>query len=246
MSDSGGSGAFVLILVLAVIGFAIVIVFGIVASRIDKERKADLRAWALKHDYSFSDQDAAVRARLLGWPFETGDDRSSDNVIRGRVSSGAFTALDYSYKTHSSSASADGTTSSSTTTHRHQVLLLDVPPTWPDFSVTPRTLGSRIAATFGGQDVAIGHREFDRRFRVQAGDEFRAQPGDESAVQRILLSMAPALLRWPDESLRVDAAVLLARRSDPLYADDLERWFADLVAAITSASAGPTEQDRPG
>ena len=214
MSDSSPVGPVAFIVLLVLFVFALLIVAGRRAARRDNERIAGLRTWALSQGYAFLDEDSSAQRQLQGWPFESGRRRESRNVIRGKAAGHTFTAFDYSYETTSSSTSADGGSTSSTTTHRRQVLLIEGPSSWPDLSVTPKSLGSRIAVTFGGQDITIGDGDLNRQFRVRADDE--------TGARRLLSTMAPVLISQPEQAVRIDRGVLLAHRIGTLQAGELQ------------------------
>jgi hypothetical protein len=224
MSDPSPFKFFLPFILLAVVGFGLLILAGRRAQRRDQARIEELRTWALGRGYTFLDEDNSVQGRLLGWPFESGRKQRSRNVIRGQVGGRKFTALDYSYETTEMSSNADGGSTSRTTTHDVQALLIEGLPSWPDFSVTPKSLGSRIAVTFGGQDIAIETAGFNRMFRVRADDA--------DGARRALSSIAPVLMQHSDQAVRIDRGVLLAHRRTPQKVAELESQLSDFGAAL--------------
>jgi hypothetical protein len=221
------------ILILAVLGFAVIIFFGRRAWKQDKERIRQLQEWTRQRDYSFAEEDPGLARIYPNLPLESGGRRLRfQHVVRGRLAGQPFTAFDYSYETTSTSTNSDGGSSSSTTTHRIQAIAVDVPSGWPAVRVSPSGLGSKLAVMFGRQDVKIGYDAFDRTFRVRAQDE--------AAARRLLTPMASALLARPDQEFWIDGSTVLALRRGFLQHADLETWLQQVKAILAQA---PT-QDR--
>jgi hypothetical protein len=225
------------LIVLAVIGFGVVGVIAVRVGRRNKQRVAELRDWALSQDFSFSEREEFPALPYQGPPFDLGNRRRYRNLIRGRLAGLPLTAFDYSYETTSSRRSGAGGTVRNTSTHHLQVIAVDLPARRPRLSVTPKSLASRIAVVFGGQDIQIGLPDFDRTFRVRADDQ--------QAARSLLGPLAPALLAWPDQALRIEGSGLLVYRRGRLEAQELERRLKGLAAALIEAgSVTPPDDDQ--
>jgi hypothetical protein len=184
-----------------------------------QRRQSGLQAWALSRDYSYRPEAPELVHRYFDLPIrEDGQGQEIQNVIRGTAGGHPLTGFDFSYKTTSDSDER------STTEHTQQVLAVELHSRLPRFLVTRAGLGARLAVVFGGQDVLIGHDEFDRAFRVQADDE--------EAVRQLLLPMVPVLLARDDQDLQGSGSNLRAIRSGTLSRDDLDEWIADLKALL--------------
>jgi hypothetical protein len=184
-------------------------------------RAEKLRAWALGRDFSFIEADPALAGRYPSLPFRDGGwGQQCRNVVTGRLSGRPMTGFDYSYRT----SDHDGDGSSSSGVHRWQVLAVDLATPLPRVSVTRKSLGSWVAVAFGGQDVEIGHPEFDRAFRIRCDDE--------AAAAALLLPMASVVLTRDDQAVQTDGSSLLILCSGLLQPADLDDWFADAAAVV--------------
>ncbi|MFG0257646.1 MAG: hypothetical protein ACF8GE_07075 [Phycisphaerales bacterium JB043] len=76
-------------------------------------------------------------------------------------------------------------------TIHHYAVGCAVPEEWPDVSVTPENIGTKILDRFGGGDRQLEEEEFNTRFRVsKESDDF------------VLLLLTPDVQRWMVERAR--------------------------------------------
>lgn len=226
-SSGPGIGGFGVVIALAVVGFAVVIGFGLIAARRDKERVSALQEWARRREWRFQADDGALVA-LVPRRLETGSSRRARNVLRGRLGGLPVTAFDYSYVTSETRPTGtDGAPTTSSTTHRYQVLLVQAQREWPFVAAETSGLFSSLAVALGGQDVEIGDPAFDSRFRVKADDE--------QTARQVLGPLAPALLARQDQALELDGTFLRLVRRGELEPTDLQAWLAELDLPVARA-----------
>lgn len=156
--------------VLVVVVVAVVAVLITVSLAMDRKYRAAVSAWAAAQGWRYREGGGGPWAARL----------PSGNARKVRLQVEGFrghpvTVAHYQYDTTSTSSStgADGhtTRSTSTTTHHLTVFVVHLPFSCPPIAVERRGLGSRIARGVGYRDgLATGVEEFDRHFRVRAGD----------------------------------------------------------------------------
>lgn len=175
----------------------VVIVLGVVAEQRRRER---LMRDCLARGWTYAAADPALVDRWSGEPFGQGDSRQARNVITGIAHGHPFTAFDYSYETHST----DSKGHRSTTTHRFAVCALGLPAPLPAMEVLPESVLSRVAGAVGlGQDLELESEDFNRRFRVRAGDpKFACDVLHPRTMEYLVAADPPA---W-----RIDGADMLA------------------------------------
>lgn len=222
MDDGGGGvGFFLPVIGLAVVGFVLVIGFGLLASARDRKRVDALRAWALSRDFTYLPRDDAL-GRVYGvLPYEGHGRVDFENVLHGRVSGRRAEMFDYTYRKRSTTTTTDvngvGQSSSTTTPVHVRALGVELPSRFPDITVAPQGFFSRVAVAFGGQDVEIGDPGFDRVFRVKSDDE--------AAARAFLRPLAAGLARSRDQVLQVRGNLLVLHREGTLEAADLDDWL---------------------
>lgn len=146
------------------IGVVAVLVGGFVLERKRRER---MMQFALMRGWAYADEDPSLVDRWTGEPFGRGDNRRARNVMTGTESGRPFTAFDYSYDTHST----DSKGHRKTTTHRWSVCAVPMPGWLGTVQVVPESALDRVAGAVGLMtDIELESEDFNRRFRVSAGD----------------------------------------------------------------------------
>ncbi len=194
-------------------GIVLVVVLVVVAavrgSRLERERRQRLAAWAEHHEWTYADRPKGEwpwTARLPGR-----NRRGVSLVLSGVFAEFPVTVAAYSYTT--SSGTGDDRSS---TTHRLLVALVRLREEHPTVVVAPRSVASRLARSLlGAGDVSTGDPEFDKRFVIKSPD---------AAAARSLV--APALVRehLADRapSWHVDGDELLTHRPGQLRDPDVD------------------------
>lgn len=76
---------------------------------------------------------------------------------------------------------------------RHTCVLTDTPAWWPDLSVVPEGLLSRLRATFAMPDIRTESEAFNRRFEVASADPRFASAFLDARMMRWLLDREPGV-----------------------------------------------------
>ncbi|MFD6355631.1 hypothetical protein KHQ06_14975 [Nocardia tengchongensis] len=145
----------------------LVIVLASITSRIERDRKARVRQWAIANGWRFQERAYAPWTNRLPGRNRLGLGVTVTGMMGGRW----VTVAEYHYQTTSSSGD-------STTTHTHRyvavLVLLDRPHPW--LAVRRRGLMSQFGrALFGDKPTATGNVMFDSQYRVEAADAGHAK-----------------------------------------------------------------------
>jgi hypothetical protein len=210
----------------------------------DKKRRALLQGFALSNGWSYQASDDSWCGRFVGAPFGDGDDRRACNVLRGPYQGTEMVAFDYSYET----SSTDSKGNRHTTTHYYAVCGLTMPAPLPGLELTPESALSRLAGHLGFPDLELESEDFNRRYRVRAGDpKFAYDVLNPRTMQALLARPALSMrlldvdaLCWEDGRLR--PTELLARLST------LHLLVAGIPSFVWSDHAPPAEHsaEQPG
>jgi Protein of unknown function (DUF3137) len=212
--------------VLLIIGLPLVGYLAYRSWQQEQKRRELLMTWATNSGFTYAVEDDRWCDRWQASPFGEGDHRKAANVISGAVASKPFVTFDYSYQTHSS----DGKGGRSTTTHRYVVTSLQLPAPLPQLQVTPENVMTRLGNAFGLDDIELESEDFNRRFRVHAGD--RKFACDVLTPRTMELLLSRPVLSW-----RIDGADILAwqdGRLSPAVALATTSQLRDIVDGIPS------------
>ncbi|MBK5306331.1 MAG: hypothetical protein JJD92_06550 [Frankiaceae bacterium] len=228
-------------LLLIPVGIALVIVVAVLGYRAEQKRRAMLAAFALSNGWTYVAYDESWCDRFTGSPFGEGDNRKAGNVLQGRHGDYDMVAFEYSYQTHST----DSKGRRSTTTHRYAVCAVSLPAPLPGLELAPESMFSRLAGHLGFSDVELESEDFNRRYRVTAGDPKFAYDVLHPRTMQALLSRPPLHMRllyldalcWEDG--RLNPVDLLARLST------LELLVAGIPSYVWSDRA-PSAEHPPG
>ena len=152
---------------LAVVGVVVAGGVAVVGYLLDKKRRERLMQYALMRGWSYRAEDPSLVERWQGEPFGRGDHQQARNVLTGTESGRPFTAFDYSFQTHST----DSKGNRSTTTHHWTVCAVPMPGWLGVVQVVPESVLDRMAGAVGlVQDIDLESEDFNRRYRVTAGN----------------------------------------------------------------------------
>jgi hypothetical protein len=228
-------------LVLLPLGLVLVVVVAVLSYQADKKRRAVLQSFALSNGWTYAQRDDSWCERFAGSPFGEGDNRKAVNVLRGEHGGSGMVAFEYSYQTHTT----DSKGHRSTTTHRFAICALALPASLPGLELAPESAFSRLAGHLGFGDVELESEDFNRRYRVSAGDQKFAYDVLNPRTMEALLTRPALHLRLLDadalcwESGRLDPVALLARLST------LELLVAGIPSFVWSDRA-PSAEIPPG
>lgn len=162
---------------LLVVGLAVVavLVVAYLTWRAGQRRREALRQLAMYRGWRFVDRDDSL-VGLLRHDFpllRAGNGaRRCRNVMHASTPDGLPCLLfDYSYQVRRSEGPDN---SSSTRTERHAVAVVELGASLPELRLAPESFLTRVASAVGFGDIDVESAEFNRRFRVRAGDRTHA------------------------------------------------------------------------
>lgn len=159
---------------------------------LERKRRERLMAYALGRGWTYTGEDPTLVDRWPGEPFGRGDRQRATNVLTGHENGRSFTAFDFSYVTHSTDSKGNRTSS----THRFGVCVVPLPGYLGTVEVTPEDLFTRAAGAVGlVHDIDLESEDFNRRFRVRAGDAKLASDILPPRTMEYLLSVRPEAFR---------------------------------------------------
>jgi hypothetical protein len=172
-------------IVVAVIGLVVVaVVLGFYAQ---KKRQEALARWAASVGWVYVGRDDSLVHLSERAPFGTGHGRRTGEVMRG--SFGGVEAMSFAYTWQTGSGDDEDT-------HTVHVVALALPAYLPIVEVQPEDLTTRVARAFGGQDLEFESDDFNRAFRVQAGDRRTAYAILHPRLMERLLQTDARGLSW--------------------------------------------------
>jgi hypothetical protein len=152
---------------LVVLALVVVGTIAVISYLMDKKRRERLMQYALMRGWTYTAEDNSLVGRWQGEPFGRGDHQRAQNVLTGSESGRGFTAFDFSYQTHST----DSKGNRSTTTHHWTVCAVPMPAWLGVVQVVPESVFERMAGAVGlMQDIDLESEDFNRRYRVTAGN----------------------------------------------------------------------------
>jgi hypothetical protein len=147
--------------------FAVLMVAGIIYSVIAaRKRREELSALALRLGLAFSpdnDRELAARFQFLD-RLAQGSNRYAYNVLSGNYNGDSVLAFDYHYETHST----DSKGRRQTNHHYFSFFILLLPVSFPELTIGPEGMFSKIAQAFGFDDIDFESHEFSRKFCVRS------------------------------------------------------------------------------
>ncbi|GAA3799413.1 DUF3137 domain-containing protein [Cellulomonas soli] len=126
------------------------------------QRRQQLQQWAQRNGWTYADRDDSYVRVQRGQPFEQGHARRATEVMTGRFEGMPAISFDYQWDTGSGKEE---------TTHHAHVVALALPAYLPTLEVTPEGFGARFAKMLGAQDMQFESEDFNRAYRVAAGDQ---------------------------------------------------------------------------
>lgn len=111
--------------------------------------------------------------------------REIENTARGRRGGLDLRVVDYWFAPTSSTEYDDN--------ERYTCVLAHAPPTWPDLSVVPERIASRLRSALALPDIRTESEEFNRRFEVRARDRRFALAFLDARMMAWLLEQLPGV-----------------------------------------------------
>lgn len=155
---------FMFIVIFAVIG--ILIYLGYLA---EKKRKEALRSAATALGLNYSEARDRELASSYGFidRMRQGSNRYAFNTVSGKYRNHSVIAFDYHYETHSTDSKGRRQT------HHHYLsfYILTLTRAFPELKISKEGFFSKIAQTFGYDDIDFESHEFSRKFCVRSPDK---------------------------------------------------------------------------
>lgn len=155
------------LLVVAVVAVVVVAMMVAVAVAVAnrRRRREAAASWAAAHGWRVLDADRSLARRWPGTPFDAGSSQRTSELLGGQV--GGRQALSFRYTYTTTSGTGENRRSQD---HEHHVVAVFLPAVLPALSLTPESLGTKIATAFGGQDIRFESAQFNARWRVTSPD----------------------------------------------------------------------------
>jgi hypothetical protein len=210
-----GFGILIFVLFAAVMIAAII--FAAIAARKRREAMAALALrlglnYQADRDYSIADRFAFLDALARG------SNRYAFNILSGVYQGHEVLVFDYHYETHST----DSKGRRQTHHHHFSFFVLLLPRRFPELRITREGLFSKIAQTFGYDDIDLESAEFSRAFCVRSKDK-------KFAYDVCHAQMMEYLLANRDLSIEVEGPALALAFGNRLSAEAIESNLGRLI-----------------
>ncbi|MBN1510283.1 MAG: hypothetical protein JW955_25775 [Sedimentisphaerales bacterium] len=193
-----------------IIGFiALIVVLGIFAHISAAKRREAMTALAARLGLRFDpgkDRDIARRFKFLD-KLRQGSNRYAFNTLSGNYQGHDITAFDYHYETHST----DSKGHQQTHHHYFSFFILRLPGSFPELTIGPEGIFSKIAQAVGYDDIDFESHEFSRKFCVRSRDKKFAYDVCNAQMIEYLLANRDLTLEIDLDSL----AISFNRRLSP-------------------------------
>ena len=158
------------------------IIFGI---RAENKRKAALRQFAAQNGLHLAEERNTSTAGHYDFlkPLSTGSNRYVNFHFSGNLQGCSIQAFDHHNETHST----DSKGRRSTHHHWHTVAIVELPRKCPEITIGKEGILSKIAQSFGYQDIDFESAEFSRKFVVRSKDKRFAYDFIHARVMELLL-----------------------------------------------------------
>ncbi len=133
---------------------------------VDKRRKEALKAYAATRGYDYAAKDRELADRFHTRPFGEGTRRVAYDVVWGERDGLRFTTFRYVFETPRTKHDGQHTHD----THTWQATFIPLPVALPPLAFSPDSAALRALSNLGLRDVDVESHDFNKRWRVLAGD----------------------------------------------------------------------------
>jgi hypothetical protein len=211
--------------VLMFLGFAVLVVAGIIFASIAAKRRREAFAnLAARLGLSYSaahDRELAERYEFLD-RLAQGSNRYAYNILNGGFQGHAITTFDYHYETHSTDSKGHRQTHH----HHFSFFILRLERAFPELTIAREGVFSKIAQAFGYDDIDFESHEFSRKFCVRSRDK-------KFAYDICHARMIEYLLANDDLSIEIEDTVLAIGFAGCLDPEQIEPNLHRLVQLRT-------------
>jgi len=205
---------FVIVAVLVVI--AVGTIYGLIQAR---KRLEGLNELALRLGLDFSAAEDRELAKRYGFlkQLAQGENRYAQNVLAGTFQQNQVLAFDFHYETYS-----EGKGGRQTHHHWFSFFILTLPAVCPDLTIRRENLFTKVAESFGYQDIKFESAEFSKTFLVRSPDK-------KFAYDVCNAQMMEYLLANRDLSVEIENQVLALAFNTRLSVEQIEANLQRLV-----------------
>ena len=199
---------------------ALVIVLAIFGAIAAKKRREAFVLLATRLGLSFSpdrDRDIASRFHFLD-RLAHGSNRYAYNILSGTYQARGVLVFDYHYQTESRDSKGHRRTHH----HHFSCFVLQLDRSFPELTIAPEGIFSKVAQAFGYDDIDFESHEFSRKFCVRSKDK-------KFAYDVCHGRMIEYLLANDDLSIEIENNVLAIAYSGVLKPEEIEPNLQRLV-----------------
>lgn len=208
-------GMFIIILFVALAGFAIWLNYWF-----EKKRREAMAALAASLGLRFSpEKDHAIQHFMFLDKLAQGENRYAYNVISGAYRGHEVLVFDYHYETHST----DSKGRRQTHHHYFSFFILFLPKPFPELTIAPEGILSKIAQAFGYDDIDFESAEFSRKFVVRSKDKKFAYDVCHARMMEYMLANT-------DLNLEIESTALAMAFASRLSMEQIKPNLERLVA----------------
>ena len=182
------------------------------------QRRGRLRAWAQTTGWRYAERDDRWTTISSSHPFGQGRDHRAADVVQGLFEHLDALAFDYRWTT--------GQGKNRQVHHAH-VVALRLPAYLPTVQVTPEGLGTVLAHLVGAQDMQFESADFNRAYRVTAGDLRTATDVINPRLMERLLRSDARHVSW-----RIEGTWILSWQAGGWDLDSLATRLGVLAAVV--------------
>ena len=199
------------IFILLGVGIVATVIFSIIE---EKRRKAmSVLAEKLGLVFYRGKQRGIIRKYSFIDKFHKGRDRYAYNSLTGKFRGHEVNVFDYHYKTGSGK---------NTKHHRLSFFLIEIPAVFPELTIVPEDLFSKIGQAMGYDDIDFESHEFSRKFCVRSKDK-------KYAYDVCNAKMIDYLLSNPGLSIEIESNVLTIYFNRRLAPENIEKNLNHLI-----------------
>ena len=158
-------GHFLIFILVAIV----IIVAGIYSAIAAKKRREEMALLAAKLGLRFSTEHDTYIATRFGFldRLGQGSNRYAYNILNGNYLGNEILAFDYHYETYST----DNKGNRQTHHHQFSFFICNLPMEFPELTIAKEGILSKIAQTFGYDDIDFESAEFSAKFCVRSKDK---------------------------------------------------------------------------
>jgi hypothetical protein len=192
---------------------ALVIVLAVFGAIAAKKRREAFASLAARLGFTFSpDRDHGIASRFHFLDrLAHGSNRYAYNILSGTYQGRGVLVFDYHYQTESRDSKGHRRTH-----HYHfSCFVLQLEQSFPELTIAPEGILSKVAQAFGYDDIDFESHEFSRKFCVRSKDK-------KFAYDVCHARMIEYLLANDDLSIEIENAALAIAYADVLKPEEIE------------------------